>query len=558
MNILKKVRLGFNLLVIVLLMTVFQAAKGQQAGEVKDQEFIIRKDRVLTLPTQPRKFERIPALPTPKSSTNFNYEVKPFFLSLPPDDIKTEVFQKNFPKETQDYFPGFVRFGLGNYSSPLFEGRYNVWEDSNYDLSAKLKHQGFYRGPVDGNNSAENFTNFEASGTLFRDVFQVYGGVNYDRHQISFYGYDPTNADFENFITDINILNTVQLKAGIQNIDKMDGLNYNAMMRVRGFNDNFQASENEIAFTANSDFWFDNYLKTAVNFDLSLTRPTDVFYNDINRNYFKINPYVGYQNESLLIKAGINLVFENDITSNKKSDVHVFPMVNGQYMIRDEIGVFALFEGDVIRKTYHDFVMENPFLGPSEQLLNTIQNYKTGAGIKGKLLDELTYEAGFTVGKYRNMHFFANSLTDSLRFNILYDENTDVLNYTLKVGWEYEGWYKLMANADYYYYSLGSLNAAYHRPEWEVRINNQFLPTKELMIQFNAHLMGGILGFNQQNEFSQKLPAILDLQLKGDYQLTERVSVFVIGNNLLNRTNQRFLNYPVRGIQGIIGATLKF
>jgi len=46
--------------------------------------------------------------------------------------------------------------------------------------------------------------------------------------------------------------------------------------------------------------------------------------------------------------------------------------------------------------------------------------------------------------------------------------------------------------------------------------------------------------------------------LKADYQITERISAFVIGNNLLNRNNQRFLNYPVRGIQGIVGATIKF
>jgi hypothetical protein len=70
--------------------------------------------------------------------------------------------------------------------------------------------------------------------------------------------------------------------------------------------------------------------------------------------------------------------------------------------------------------------------------------------------------------------------------------------------------------------------------------------------------MGGIVGFNQQSDQTQILPAILDIQLKADYQITERISAFAIGNNLLNRNNQRFLNYPVRGIQGIVGATIKF
>jgi hypothetical protein len=105
---------------------------------------------------------------------------------------------------------------------------------------------------------------------------------------------------------------------------------------------------------------------------------------------------------------------------------------------------------------------------------------------------------------------------------------------------------------------LGTLLAAYHRPEWEVSLNNQIQPTEKWLIQFNANLMGGIQGFNQQSDVSVKLPAVLDLQLKADYKITDRISAFAIGNNLLNRTNQRFLNYPVRGIQGILGATFQF
>uniref|UniRef100_UPI0035931CB7 TonB-dependent receptor n=1 Tax=Aquiflexum sp. TaxID=1872584 RepID=UPI0035931CB7 len=395
-------RFVFVLFGIILSGIFTEKALGQQTGEVKDQEFVIRKDRVLTLPTQPRKFERVPALPTPKSTTNFDYTVRPFFLSLPPLDLKTEVAQKNFPKKNEELFPGFVRVGLGNYSSPLLEARYTSWEDGDYDFSAKVRHQGFYTGPVDGRNSAETFTNVAADGTIFKDVFQLYGGLKYDRHKFNFYGYDPMNPVFEDFVPSQNILNTFKLTAGIQNIEKMDGINYNGRLSIRGFGDNYTASENEIAFIGNTDFWFEDYLKTAINIELSLTSPRDELYSDIKRNYFKINPYVRYQKENLLVKAGVNLVFENDITLNKNSDFHVFPVLNGQYMIQDEFGIYADFEGDVIRNTYYDFVMENPFLGPSDQLLNTIQNFKTGAGVRGKLLDEFTYEAGFNVGRYRN------------------------------------------------------------------------------------------------------------------------------------------------------------
>jgi hypothetical protein len=534
---------------------------GQQTGEVKDQEFVIRKDRVLTLPKQVRKFERIPVLPSPKSSSTFNYTVQPYFLSLAPEVIKPEVAQKQWPRNQEEMFPGFARIGYGNYSSPIIEGRYNYWEEQDYNIGIKLKHEGFYKGPIDGSNSGENFTNIKADGSLYRDFIQLYGGLEYDRHEFNFYGYDPDNPLLELFIPSQNVLNTYKLSAGIQDIDKMDFLNYDASFFLRGFNDRFMASESEIGVKAISDFWFDEALKTTVNMQLSLTNPKDELYTDINRNYFKVNPFVSYIKKGIYVKAGANIIMENDVALNKESDFYFFPQLDAHYMLSDEFGIYAGFEGDVLRKTYLDFVNENPFLGPSESLLNTVQNYIGKAGIKGTINDELTYEAGISMGKFTNMHFFTNSPSDTLRFNIVYDDDTRVMNYSAKIGWQYEGWYRLIGKANYYYYNTSNLEAAFHRPEWELSLNNNFTFSEKWLVQLNANVMGGIqtfVDYGPEESNIKELPAILDLQLKADYQISDRVSAFAVGNNLLNRQNQRFLNYPVRGIQGILGVTVRF
>ena len=549
----------------IVLMVVFSGftfiSYAQQAGEVKDQEFIIRKDRVLTLPKQTRKFERIPVLPSPKSGSDFNYTVQPYFLALPPELIKPEVAQKQWPRNQEEMFPGFARLGYGNYASPIIEGRYNYWEEEDYNLGISLKHEGFYQGPIDGSNSGENFTNIKAEGSLYRDFIQFYGGLEYDRHEFRFYGYDPENPLLADFIPSQNVLNTFNLKAGLQDIDKMDFLNYNASILVRSFSDQYLASESEIGIKAISDFRFDEALKTSINMELSLTNPKDLFYSDINRNYFKVNPFVSYLKKGIFVKAGLNLVFENDVALNKKSDFYVFPQIDAHYMLSDEFGIFAGFEGDVQRKTYLDFVNENPFLGPSERLLNTVQNYVGKAGIKGTINDEFTYEAGISVGKFTNMHFFTNDPSDSLKFNVVYDDDTRVVNYSAQAGWQYEDFYRLIGKANYYFYNTSNLEGAFHRPEWEFSMNNNFTLTDKWLIQLNANLMGGIQVFSENGPEEpnlRQLPAILDLQLKADYQINERISAFAVGNNLLNRNNQRFLNYPVRGIQGILGVTVRF
>lgn len=530
----------------------------QQRGEVQDQEFVIRKDRVLTVPVQPRNFERIPVLPTPKSTANFNYLVKPFFFTLPPLEIAPEASQKQFPRNREELFPGFVRLGYGNYSSPLVEARYNLWEDGDYNIGAKVKHEGFYTGPIGGENSAETHTLVGLDGTLFKDYFELYGHVDYSRDMYNFYGYDPQNILLENYVTPQNIFNTFKIKAGISNLEKMSDLNYDANLNVRLFGDSFMAVENEIGINGKVDFWFNEKLRAAVDANLSLTKPSDEFYRDINRNYFRLNPFVEYRKEGLGIKAGANIVFENDLTINKKSDFHVYPDLQASYMLDDAFGIYAGFEGDVLRKTYYDFVMENQFLGPSDQLLNTIQNFVAKVGVKGTVNGELTYEAGVNVGKFANMHFFNVSPTDSLKFNLVYDSDTRLINYTAKVGWDYQDWYKLNASVNYYQYTLNDLAAAFHRPEWELNLGNTFKPLDKLLIHANLNAMGGIVAFNRGLDTTKVLPTIFDLQLKIDYKITDQFSVFAVGNNLLNQRNQRFLNYPVRGIQGIGGLTFKF
>lgn len=530
----------------------------QQTGEVKDQEFIIRKDRILTLPTKSRRFEKLPTLPTPSSKNSFSYIPKSYTIQTEASEITAVPSQKQFPKSNEEMFPGFVKLGYGNYSSPFLEGRYNVWAEGDYNVGALLKHEGFYTGPVAGRNSAENFTKFKADGNLFKDFFQLYGGLNYDRHRLNFYGYDLENPLLFNYIPNQNTLQSFQLHAGIADLDKLEGLNYDAKIEIRGFNDAYQASENEFIMALHTDYWLNEKMNSAIDLDLSLTRPKDEFYSNISRNYFGIRPSIEYRDEQLAIKVGANIIVENDITANKRSDFHVFPDLYVGYQFKKEVGVFIGFAGDVQRNTYQSFVQENPFLGPSLALLNTIQRYKISAGAKGTLLDNLTYEAGVSFGRFRNMHFFNNTVSDSLRFDILFDGETQVLNYFAKIGYKTSDFYFGSFDVDYFQYTTSELRGAFHRPSVELKWNNNFRPTEKWLMQVNFLAMGGIQVFEVGTDDITTLPTILDLQLKVDYKITERISAFAVGNNLFNRSNQRFLNYPVRGIQGIVGATLRF
>ncbi len=533
-----------------------QEEQGRERGEVTDAEFIIRKDRVLSMPEKPRNFEKVPTLPQPEGMSTFNYNVRDFFLQLEPVKGDIQAYQRKFDATTGDLYHGLVRLGYGNYQSPLAELHLNNLESDVLNYGVYLKHQGFYEGPVDQENSAEDHTQIRLEANYFAEYFELFGKIGYNRDKYHFYGYTPgleVNAD------DIGqMFHTLYGDAGIRNIDRMDPFNYELSIGARLFNDDYLAREHQVHLNAKAYYNINEAFRAGIETQAFATSPSDQTYSDLNRNYFKATPYLSYKSEGFQVFAGANLIVENDDYAGKSSDFHVFPTLDASYHLQEEFALYAKFEGDVIRNTYYGFAMENPFLGPSETLRNTVQNYKAEAGIKGSVNDSFTYKLGASYGQFDQMHFYGNHPEDSTRFQIVYDTDTRVLNYTAALEYDYDKTYGLSAEANYYHYTLEDIGGAWHRPQWELKVNNTFTPDHKWLIVANANLMGGIHAVNFESGATSTLNPIIDLNVKADYKITDRFSVFAQGNNLLSQKNQRYWNYQARGIQGIGGLTFKF
>ncbi len=550
-------------------------AQIKQQGAVQDQEFVIRKDRVLTVPTQPRAFERLPVLPQPKGLEDFNYQVTPFFLNLPALKLEPTALQKDYRQPKMELYRGFVRAGYGNFESPLLEGRFMSTTADPLNYALKFKHQSFGKGPSGTYSElgTESHTVFGADGSYFTEAVEVFGGLNWGQDKFSFYGVDPNftipnEADFIGPIVANNVQNHFQIQAGVRDIEKSGPISYEGKLSFRNFKDSYAVRENEVGIQAGAKFRTESDWSGKVDLAYFHTNPEDVTYA-VNRNYFSLRPSVSYNYEAFRFTAGLNLVSENDSITDKSNDFRIFPVLKASYQFADEFGFYGEFSGDVQRNTYFSFVNENPFLGPSEQLLNTVNNYKIEGGIEGQFQEAFHYRAGINVSRFNQMHFFVNSQADSARFEIVYDDKTTVANINAELGFKITETYSLGSRLDLYQYDLNTQAEAWHRPVWALSINNQLKPIEKLLIQANLNFMGGMKARGDQS-FSASPPSITivyevvnlktiaDLQLKADYQITDRISVFAEGNNILNGKNTRWLNYPVRGIQLIGGASFKF
>ena len=549
----------------------FSAAQTSARGGLQDQVFVIQKDREIRLPKQIRSFEKMPALPQPKALGTLSFPVMPFFLPVPASEIQAKPATKEWNVPKLDLYPGWVRVGYGNFLSPLIEGRYLSTQSADLQFATKFHHQSFGNGPVSWmeEESKESHTELAGDVSYFLDESELYSSLNLKRDAYTFYGRDlgfviPPDWDFASPYLAQNKQLHGDFKLGIRDLDKVGRIGYAGEVVLAGFRDSYAVREQELGFVGEGEFRPSKEITASLGLSYFTTATEDLGY-DLNRNYFSLRPEGQYTFGDFKFRAGVILVSENDSVAERKPGIRLFPVLKTTYQVSEKLQVNAAISGDVQRNTYRSFVQENPFLGPSDQLLNTVTKLSFAAGVEGIVSDKLVYRAGIDLRRQSNLHFFVNSYADTARFELVYDQEATVFQFNSNVELSLNEKYTLTTQFDFFHYNLSNQQVAWHRPTWILQLNNRYSPFKKLNLQANLQVMGGLqargFGVIETKPVRAevvKLPALVDLQLKIDYAVNPRLSIFAEGNNLLNRSNSRWMNYPVRGIQGVGGLSFKF
>ncbi|MDP4956669.1 MAG: hypothetical protein NWQ52_02910 [Algoriphagus sp.] len=546
-------------------------AQSTPKGGIKDQEFIIQKDRIIRLPKRLRAFEKAPVLPQGKPLQITNFPVAPFFLKIPAPAVAAQASPWDVQLPKSDQYPGFVRIGYGNFLAPMVEGRYSSTQTEDWQFATKVVHQSYGKGPVSwmGQESKESQTKVIGDVSYFMDQAEVFSNLSLKRAAYTFYGEDlgfsyPPNVDVVGPFFSANRQLQGDFSVGIRDLEKVGPIGYEASVLLSGFQDSYSVREKELGFHATGSLRPSKVLQGTIGVSLVTSDTKDREY-DLNRTYFSLQPEVNYKWNKYQFTAGAVIVADNDSLAERKSDFRLFPVLKSTYQVKEDLSIFASISGKVDRATYRSFVAENPFLGPSEQLLNTVTKLSFEAGVESVVSDKLFYRAGIDLRRQSNLHFYVNSAADTSRFELVYDEKATVFRVNSSVELILSEKYSVNTHAEVIHYGLETQQEAWHRPTWLVRMNHRMVPTKKLILQANLQAMGGLKARGIGGLYTLpvqveviKLPVLLDLHLHVDYALTSRLTVFANGHNLLNRSNSRWMNYPVRGTQGLGGLSFKF
>jgi outer membrane cobalamin receptor len=172
-------------------------------------------------------------------------------------------------------------------------------------------------------------------------------------------------------------------------------------------------------------------------------------------------------------------------------------------------------------------------------------------GLTGSNERNVHYELKASYGEYAKMAFFTASAADLSQFDILYSSaNAAVSVLQMQANFKMSISDKVQSDlqVDYTNYgNLGNLLYAYHRPNIQIAWRNTINVLPKFKVLPEIYFIGGLYGFNPRTQKSTSLDNIVDLNVKGEYAVTEKFTASLSANNILGKNYQRYLFYPTQG-----------
>jgi hypothetical protein len=255
----------------------------------------------------------------------------------------------------------------------------------------------------------------------------------------------------------------------------------------------------------------------------------------------------------------------------------LFPFAKAEFTPFDELKVYANVDGGVEMNTYHSFSNQNIFVSGKSELQNTIKKIGFGGGAKAYFNPGFSFHAGFEFGLFEQMPFFVGNsipqlnVADQFSFNTIYDNGeVQQLNGFGEISYSRLGKVSVSLRADYYNYTLDNLEEPWHMPNLKLStiLSWQIVPSFTLSSQ--VYYLGGLkapdynFGFCDECDIAPlpytvvDLEDVIDVNLNLEYKINTQFSAFVMGNNLLGKNYERYLNYPARGLQVTGGVIWRF
>lgn len=294
---------------------------------------------------------------------------------------------------------------------------------------------------------------------------------------------------------------------------------------------------------------------------------------------FGFQPSIKIHKDDLTVNAGVGF-FYGAAQESGKSKFYIYPQVTSSYKIVGDLMIlYAGLEGILKQNSYNDFVQENFFVSPTLAISPTNQKYDIYVGLKGKLANSISYNIrGSYLNEENKALFKSNGYNESTvnlegyaygnSFDVVYD-NVKTISFFGELKADFSKNVSFGINGTFSSYTTDIQEEAWNLPALKLGANLDFNITDNWYAGTSFFFVGerkdlkfvqtdlAIFPPTYTTEIT-KLDSYFDLNAHVGYKYSERMTFFLKGNNLANQNYQRWLNYPVQGIQVLAGASYKF
>jgi len=471
-------------------------------------------------------------------------------------------------------YDNYASLGVGTYTTVLGEVYLNHALSNSERVGGYLRHHSS-AGDIEGVNFDNNFseTGLNAHYTQRQRDFswKVEGGFQLQKYN----WYGVPDQDIDKFDVDHSFY-TVNIGG---NINFEDGIINDGSVLYRRFGDDQDSGENRFILKSGFDVSVrDEIISTDVTIDYLGGSFDRNYYADEELNYGNFNigiaPSYQMKQDDLTVNLGVNLVYLND-TEAGKSKFFVYPNITASYRVVDELMIaYAGIEGGLLQNSYYDFAQVNPFVSPTLFVAPTDQTYNVSIGLKGKLTNSLSYNiTGRYLADNNRALFKSNPVLGTADENyqlgnslgIVYD---DVSTFSIagELNVDINRNFNLALKAEYFGYDTDGEAEPWNLPDIEASLFLDYQIDEHWFAGANLFFVGerkdqfvveqSLLPIDPAKTIT--LDSFFDLNAHVGYKINDQLSAFGKVNNIANQDYNRWLNYPVQGIQFLAGATYQF
>jgi hypothetical protein len=521
------------------------------------------------------KIKEIPSLND--STTIKKKEIKYNIFSIPVASTFTPAKGKAATVDKEKavkLYDNYASLGVGTYTTILGEVYLNHAISRTERVGGYFSHHSS-AGDIESVNFDNNFSetglNAHYSQKLRDYSWKVEGGFQLQR----FNWYGLPNQDIDVFDVGHSFY-TANIGG---NIKFDEAIFEKGSVLFRRFGDDQDSGENRFVLNTGFDVPVaDEVINTEVTIDYLGGSFDRSYFADQEFNYsnviFGLAPSYQMKEDDLTLNLGVNLVYLND-TEASDGKFFIYPNITASYRLVDELLIaYGSLEGGLLQNSYYDFAQENPFVSPTLFIIPTDQAYNASIGVKGKLSNSMSYNVNgrYVADNNRALYRSNPAISGNSEnyqfgnsFGITYDNVT-----TFAIGGELNvdvnRNFKLGLKAEYFAYDTKNEAEAWNLPDIEasafldIQIDEHWFAGANLFFvgERKDLFVTGVGSLTLPISTTITLDSYFDANAHVGYKITDQLSAFAKVNNIANQDYNRWLNYPVQGIQFLAGATYQF